>query len=185
MPEKRVGKVEHYYPKAKAAAVGLERDLHVGDEIHIVGHGDDVRKKVTSMQLNHVPIQGAHAGEHVGIGLATKVHEGDDVLLVDGQSSAGSPKATPAAGRTAPSKTARRGARKPAKAAKKAKVGKRAKAAKKGKASRRSGKSAAKRAKPKKARKAKAAKVRKAKAGKARKAPRRAKSARKSTRKRR
>lgn len=181
MAEKRVGKVEHYYPKAKAAAVGLEGDLHVGDEIHIVGHGDDVRKKVTSLQLNHIPIQDAHAGEHVGVGLATKVHEGDDVLLVDGQSSAAASKATPAPRRTAPGKAAKAAKAKPRKAAKKGTAAKKGKSAKKGKAAKGRGKSA-KRAKPKTARKAKAGK---AKAGKARKAPRRAKSARKATRKRR
>ncbi len=160
MPEERVGKVEHYYPKAKAAAVGLEKDLHVGDEIHIVGHGDDVRKKVTSLQLNRIPVQDARAGEHVGVGLATKVHEGDEVMLVEGDS--GTPPANPhpaPRSRKAPRKAVRRGARKPAKAAK----------AKKGKAAKRR-KPAGKKAKPK---------------SKARKAPRREKSARKATRKRR
>lgn len=83
--EKPVGKVEHYYPKAKAAAVGLTGDLKVGDEIHIIGHGDDVRKKVTSLQMDHEPIQQAGAGDHIGVGLATKVHEGDDVMLVTGR----------------------------------------------------------------------------------------------------
>lgn len=133
MPEKPVGKVEHYYPKAKAAAVGLTDDLKVGDDIHIVGHGDDVRAKVKSLQLDHVPIQEGHAGQHIGVGLATKVHEGDDVLVVRGggpaKASAWGPRGgTPAkaarkpAGKAAPrraSKAARKSARKAAKAASK------------------------------------------------------------------
>lgn len=116
MPEKPVGKVEHYYPKAKAAAVGLTDDLKVGDEIHIVGHGDDVRAKVKSLQLDHVPIQEGHAGQHIGVGLGTKVHEGDDVLLVSGGASASAQRPSPrkAPARKAARKPARKGARKPA-----------------------------------------------------------------------
>lgn len=129
MPEKRVGKVEHYYPKAKAVAVGLTDDLKVGDEVHIVGHGDDVRKKVTSLQENHMPIQEAHAGQHVGIGLATKVHEGDDVLVAQSiakraakrksatKAKAAKPKPKKATGK--PKKAARKSARKPKKASRK------------------------------------------------------------------
>lgn len=133
MPEKRVGKVEHYYPKAKAVAVGLTDDLKLGDEVHIVGHGDDVRKKVTSLQLDHMPIQEAHAGQHVGIGLATKVHEGDDVLkaaraTAKKASKRKAAKKPNAAKRAKPKKAARKAARKPKKAARK-KPAKRAKKA--------------------------------------------------------
>lgn len=159
--ETPVGKVEHYYPKAKAAAVGLTGDLKVGDDIHIVGHGDDVHAKVKSLQLDHAPIEAGHAGQHIGVGLANKVHEGDDVLVV-----AGSPK--PAA------KVPRRAAGKPAQAAKTkrakatarprraktaARKPKRAKAGRRKPAKR--GKRAAKRSRPKAARrKAKRAKPR-------------------------
>lgn len=127
--EKPVGKVEHYYPKAKAAAVGLTGDLKVGDEIHIIGHGDDVRKKVTSLQMDHEPIQQAGAGDHIGVGLATKVHEGDDVLLVTGgrpaAKSATKSASKPRAAKKSRAKTAARRPRK----AKKAKGRRKAKAA--------------------------------------------------------
>lgn len=161
--EKPVGKVEHYYPKAKAAAVGLTGDLKVGDDIHIVGHGDDVRVKVKSLQLDHAPIEAGHAGQHIGVGLAKKVHEGDDVLVVSGAAA----KAAKAPARKAKAaarsgKAARKPARK-AKGAKKAQTAarkpKRAKAGRRKPARR--AKKAAGRSRPKKA-------ARKAKAGKSR-----------------
>ncbi|MEK6975876.1 MAG: hypothetical protein AABY18_05995 [Candidatus Thermoplasmatota archaeon] len=120
--EKPVGKVEHYYPKAKAAAVGLTDDLKLGDEIHIVGHGDDVRTKVKSLQLDHAPIAAGHAGQHIGVGLAKKVHEGDAVLLV-GADARGAAKAAK------PRPKAAKAARKPARKPKRAKAAKRAKKA--------------------------------------------------------
>jgi hypothetical protein len=127
--EKPVGKVEHYYPKAKAAAVGLTGDLKVGDDIHIVGHGDDVRTKVKSLQLDHAPVEAGHAGQHIGVGLAKKVHEGDDVLVVSAKPQAAKPRAAKkAAGRPRAPKRAKKAAKK----ARKARAPKRAKKASKG-----------------------------------------------------
>ena len=139
--EKPVGKVEHYYPKAKAAAVGLTGDLKVGDDIHIVGHGDDVRTKVKTLQLDHAPIATGHAGQHIGVGLAKKVHEGDDVLVVNGvPAKTASRPASARAPKKAAAKRAKPGRRKPAKRGKKAarrKPKKAARKAKRGKARRR------------------------------------------------
>src|SRR5687768_8437458 len=144
MPEKPVGKVEHYYPKVKAAAVRLTKKVKVGDEVHIVGHGDDFKEEVTSLQLDRQPIQEGQPGQSVGLWVKERVHEGDDVLLVT------------------PDKA------KPRKAAGKPKAQPRKAAAKKPKGARRSKKAA----KPK-ARKAAARKPKKAKA-KGRKAARKA-----------
>jgi hypothetical protein len=83
MPEKPVGKVEHYYPKVNAAAVKLTRKVKVGDQVHIVGHGDDFTEEVTSLQLDHRPIQEGQPGQSVGLWVKDRVHEGDDVLLVE------------------------------------------------------------------------------------------------------
>jgi translation elongation factor EF-1alpha len=83
MPEKPVGKVEHYYPKVNAAAVKLTRKVKVGDQVHIVGHGDDFTEEVTSLQLDHRPIREGQPGQSVGLWVKDRVHEGDDVLLVE------------------------------------------------------------------------------------------------------
>jgi putative protease len=119
--ETKVGTVEHYYGKVQAAAVGLSGDLKVGDTIHIKGATDDVTKKVTSMQMDHVPIQEAHKGQHVGVQIPTKVHDNSQVFKVAKTA------AKPAKAAKAPAKKA---AKKP-KAAKRAKKAR--KAAKKGK----------------------------------------------------
>lgn len=111
--EKHVGSVEHYYPKAGAAAVKLDADLKVGDTIHIKGHSDDYTEKVTSMQLDHEPIQEGHAGESVGVAVPVKVHEHSEVTKVV-------PKAAPQAAKAKPATQAKKA--KPAKKAKKAKA---------------------------------------------------------------
>lgn len=120
MAEKPAGKVEHYYPKVKAAAVRLSKKVKVGDEVHIVGHGDDFKEKVTSLQLDHRPIQEGQPGQSVGLWVKERVHEGDDVLLVtpDGKA-AGKPKAAKARPSKA-AKKAKKARTKAAKASKKA-----------------------------------------------------------------
>lgn len=149
MPEKPVGKVEHYYPKVQAAAVRLSKKVKLGDEVHIVGHGDDVREEVTSLQLDHEPIQEGQPGQSVGLWVKDRVHEGDDVLLVtpDGPSKRLSEKPRKAA--KAP---ARKAARKPARKAssRKAKPARKAKAAKRGKAAKAKPRKAARKASRKK-----------------------------------
>lgn len=101
MPERRAGKVEHYYPKVSAAAVRLSRKVKLGDRVHIVGHGDDFEEKVTSLQLDHQPIEEGQPGQSIGLWVKDRVHEGDDVLLV----TADKAKAAPA--RKAPRKAAK------------------------------------------------------------------------------
>ncbi|MEA3202503.1 MAG: hypothetical protein QOI63_169 [Thermoplasmata archaeon] len=145
--EKKVGTIEHYYPKVHAASVGLEGDLKLGDTIHIKGHGDDLTGKVGSMQLDHVPIQEGHAGQHIGVQVRKKVHKKADVFKV-------LPAPTPKkAAKKAPRKAAK-AARKPKKAAKKAPK----RATKAGKAPKRAKRAA--KAKPKKAAKRTAGKAR-------------------------
>ena len=136
MPEKPIGKVEHYYPKVQAAAVKLSKKVKLGDQVHIVGHGDDFNEKVTSLQIDRKPIPEGQPGQSVGLWVKERVHRGDDVLLV-----------TPDA--------AKPKARKVAKSAKKAKGKAKPKVGKKAKRAKPSKKSARKAAKPRKAKKGK------------------------------
>ncbi len=160
--EKKVGTIEHYYPKVHAASVGLEADLKLGDTVHIQGHGDDIRGKVTSMQIDHVPIAEGHAGQHIGLQVPRKVHKKADVFKVEpAPAAAAAPAAKPKVAKKA-KKAAKKAAQKPAKAAKKAKkAAKPRKAAKKKSKKAKARKAAPRRAKPKAAKRA-----RKAKAGK-------------------
>jgi len=142
MPERPAGKVEHYYPKVQAAAVRLTRKVKLGDRVHIVGHGDDVEERVTSLQMDRRPIQEGMPGQSVGLWVMDRVHAGDEVFLVE------------------PAKSKAKAARmaKPRKAASRPKRAKRMRMAK-----------ARKPAKPHKAAKAKPRKARKARKAAARK----------------
>jgi translation elongation factor EF-1alpha len=147
MPETPVGKVEHYYPKVKAAAVRLTKRVKVGDEVHIVGHGDDVKEKVTSLQLDHEPIQEGAPGQSVGLWVKDRVHEGDDVLLVTPDAAWSKPQARTAKAKAAkPAKKARTSKAKPRKA--KARTAKKAGARKAKVAHKPARKAARKKAKP-------------------------------------
>src|SRR5688572_29614953 len=118
MPEKPVGKVEHYYPKVQAAAVKLTKKVKVGDEVHIVGHGDDFKEKVTSLQLDHQPIQEGQPGQSVGLWVKDRVHKGDDVLLVTPDDKAAKAKAPTPKAKARPSKAARKATKQRTKSAK-------------------------------------------------------------------
>lgn len=77
--ETMIGKVTHYYPKVSVAAIVLSDHLARGDRIHILGPYDDIRQTVTSMELDHLPIQEADPGLDIGIWVDERVHEGDFV----------------------------------------------------------------------------------------------------------
>lgn len=81
--ETRIGTIEHYYPKVHAAVVKLDHgDLHVGDTIHIVGRGVDMRERVSSLELDHRPVHEAHDGDRVGCLVSYKVADQAEVFVV-------------------------------------------------------------------------------------------------------
>lgn len=83
MSETKIGRVTHYWPKAGAAAVNIERgSLSVGDWIHIVGHGHDFTQRVESIQVEHKPVEKAGAGTGIGIKVDAPVHDKDVVFKV-------------------------------------------------------------------------------------------------------
>jgi putative protease len=120
MAEKKAGKVEHYYPKVQAAAVKLTKKVKVGDQVHIVGHGDDFKEKVTSLQLDHEPIQEGKPGQSVGLWVKERVHEGDDVLLVEPDKAKPKKAAKPKARKAKPKRAKAKRAKPSRKASKKA-----------------------------------------------------------------
>jgi putative protease len=56
--------------------------LKVGDTIHIMGATANFTQTVGSMQIEHDQVQEAVAGQVVGIKVGDRVHEGDEVFLV-------------------------------------------------------------------------------------------------------
>ena len=81
--ERRIGVVSHWFSRLGVAAIDLtDGDLHVGDQVHIIGHTTDLLQPVRSLQIDHHWVNEAHNGESVGVKVADHVREHDDVYLV-------------------------------------------------------------------------------------------------------
>ena len=80
MAEKRlVGTVKHFYPNISVAIVDVCAPLHVGDTAVIEGKETNFEQKVESMQIEHINVESAKAGDSVGLKVSQKVREGDRV----------------------------------------------------------------------------------------------------------
>ncbi len=77
-----VGKAIHFYPKISVAVIELQDTLKIGDEISIEGHTTNVRQKVESMQIEHNPVEEAHAGDSIGLKVIDRVRENDNVYKI-------------------------------------------------------------------------------------------------------
>ncbi len=79
----KIGKVTHYFPHVKAAAVMLLKDgLKVGDNIYIKGHTTDFKETVKSIQLDRVPIQEGKKAQEIGLLVKSRVRQGDSVYRI-------------------------------------------------------------------------------------------------------
>ena len=80
--EKLIGKISHYFGNINVGIVDLTAELKVGEKIHIKGSSTDFEQAVDSMQVEHEDIAVAKNGDAVGIKVAQKVKEGDQVFKV-------------------------------------------------------------------------------------------------------
>ena len=78
----KVGKVTHYFPKVKAAAVKILKNVKTGDEIYIKGHTTDFKETIASMQLDHVVINEGKKGQEIGLLVKSRVRIGDGVYKI-------------------------------------------------------------------------------------------------------
>ncbi len=79
----KIGKVTHYFPHVKAAAVMLLKDgLKVGDNIYIKGHTTDFKETIKSIQLDRVPIQEGKKAQEIGLLVKSRVRQGDSVYRI-------------------------------------------------------------------------------------------------------
>ena len=76
MEKQQIGKITHYFPKAKAAVIKLNADLKVGDRVFIEGGDVSFEQEVNSMQIDRKPIDSAKAGDEIGVGVAQDVRPG-------------------------------------------------------------------------------------------------------------
>jgi len=77
--ENILGKITHYFPKVRAAVIKLEAPLVVGDVIKVKGHTTDFKQKVTSLQIDRVPIDQAKKGQEIGLLVDSRVRQHDIV----------------------------------------------------------------------------------------------------------
>jgi hypothetical protein len=80
--ENLVGRVTHYYNRIGVAVVELTSELNIGDTILLLGHTTDFIQQVTSMQINHLPVQSVGAGGEVAIKVDEPVRKLDEVYKV-------------------------------------------------------------------------------------------------------
>ncbi len=79
MPETLIGQVTHYYSKIGVAALNLKAPLKTGDRIHITGHTTNLEQAVESIEIEHLKVDSAEAGDDVAISIVDKVRDGDQV----------------------------------------------------------------------------------------------------------
>jgi GTPase len=80
--ETKIGVVDDFFKKAGAAAFKAENGFSIGDTLHIKGHTTDVTLMVDSIQVDHLAVQSAKAGDSVGIKIKDRVRKGDEVYKV-------------------------------------------------------------------------------------------------------
>lgn len=79
-PGERIGVVTHYFNHLSVAIVQLESgSLRVGELIYIKGHTSDFNQPVESMEIDHVHVDEAHAGQTVGLRVKEHAREHDVV----------------------------------------------------------------------------------------------------------
>ena len=79
-----IGEITHYFPKAGAAVIKLERPLKVGDKIKIVGGKEgEFEQTISSMQIDRQPIQEGKVGDEVGVAVDQQVREGYKVYTAE------------------------------------------------------------------------------------------------------
>lgn len=83
MPETEIGKVTHYFDHINVAVLALTGPLKVGETIHIHGHSTDFTQTVTSLQIEHKPVQSAKKGDDVALKVDHIVHPQDKVFKVE------------------------------------------------------------------------------------------------------
>ena len=80
--EDKVGIVTHYFGKVSVAVLALDKELQVGDSIHILGHSTDFTQKIASLEVEHEKIEVAEPGMDVALKVKSRVRNGDRVFKV-------------------------------------------------------------------------------------------------------
>ncbi len=77
-----IGKVVHYFNKAKVAVIKLKAPLAIDEKIRIKGGEADFTQKVKSMEIDREKIKKAKARQEIGMKVNKKAREGYRVFKV-------------------------------------------------------------------------------------------------------
>lgn len=72
---KEIGKVTHYFDKIGVAIIELTDGLKVGDTVKMKTK-EEFDQEITSIQIDHEPVEEAKAGDVIGTKVDKPVHEG-------------------------------------------------------------------------------------------------------------
>ena len=77
-----VGDVVHYYNRIGVAVLQLVEPIRIGDMLQILGYSTDFRQQVTSLQIEHQPVQEAVPGQDVAMKVEQRVRRHDKVYRI-------------------------------------------------------------------------------------------------------
>ena len=80
---REVGTIGRAFTQARAAVLELSGELRVGDWIAVRGATTDFTQQVESLRLDGQPVEGAGAGDTVGIATSERTRVGDRVERLD------------------------------------------------------------------------------------------------------
>jgi len=83
MAEKEIGKVIHYFDKAGVAVIKLSDALAAGDTVKIKKGEEEFTEIISSMQIEHEPLQSAKVGNEVAVKISQKTKEGAVVYKIE------------------------------------------------------------------------------------------------------
>lgn len=85
MSGEQVGKVTHFFDHISVAVLSLTQPIKVGDTVHFLGHSTDFKQTVTSLQIEHKPVNEAKAGDDIAMKVSQPVHPNDKVFKITGE----------------------------------------------------------------------------------------------------
>lgn len=75
----KIGRIAHYFTNIGVAVIELEAEVAVGNEILIRGSTTNFSQVIDSMEIDRVKVEKAGAGQSIGLKVAERVRQNDDV----------------------------------------------------------------------------------------------------------
>ena len=79
LSKEKVGEVFKFFVKPSVAAIEVQGDIKIGDEISFQGATTDFKMKVVSMQIEGEEVESVKKGQQVGIRTPERVRPNDEV----------------------------------------------------------------------------------------------------------